>query len=113
MVVNYIHDRNAGDVARFEERLTVRVDDGVVGVDLSVDELLHDVRDVPISLGKEFGELLLIFQLVCRHRADAVVRLDDNGPAYLFYEFAAAFLVAYHVEARGGYPGAAVVFLHT
>ena len=111
-VVDDVHDGDAGDVARFEQRLAPGVDDGVIGIDLAVDKLLHDIGEAAVARGQEGVELLLVFQLIGSHGADAVVRLDDDRPAHLLDKGAAARRVADHMEARGGDPGAAVIFLH-
>ena len=45
VVVDDIHDGHGADVAGLKDGVAGGVDDGVVAVDLGVDELLHDVGD--------------------------------------------------------------------
>ena len=61
VVVHNVHDGDGRDIACLENGLTLRVDDRVVGIDLCVDELLHDVAHIRFLLCEKFPKVAVIF----------------------------------------------------
>ena len=115
VVVHDVHDGHRADVARLKDGVAAAVDDGIVAVDLGVDELLHDVGDVGMVgalVGQEGAQLLVIGELVGVGRADTVVRLDDDRVAHLVDELFTALEIVHHVVAGGGDAGLLIILLH-
>jgi len=89
------------------------VDNGVVGVDGGVDELLHDVGHVLGIVLHEMDQVLITLDLVGAGGAHAVVGLGHGGIAHRLQKGAAALQVIHQVVAGGGDAGLGVELLHS
>ena len=113
VVVDDVHDGKGRHIAGFKHGLAMGIDDGVIAVDLGVDELLHDVAHIRLALGvQKPAKAALVRQLVGVRRAHAVVRLDHHGIPHRFDKGAAAVEIVHDVVARHGDARLFVVFLH-
>ena len=110
--VDNIHNGDGGNVARLKDGVALGVDNGVVGVDLGVDKLLHNVGHVGVSGLQKLVQLLDVRQLVGVGGPHAVVGLDHHRPAHLLDEGHAVFPVVHHVIPGGGDAGSLVKLLH-
>ena len=84
IVQHAVHHRRI-DGHGLKQRLPSRVEHGVVGTDIALDELLHDIGHQRKAL-IERVQLRVIAELPGVVGADAVVRLDDHGIADLPHE---------------------------
>ena len=107
-----VHDGWRPGRRRLEERLGVRVEDGIVGEDLAVDEFLHDVRHRLRLRRVEVREFIVAVELVGIAGADAVVRLDDDRVADHVREVAACLERRDLVQARRRHACLCIVRLH-
>ena len=115
VVVDDVHDGHRADVARLKDGVAATVDDGIVAVDLGMDELLHDVGEVGVIgalVEQEALQLLIAGQLMGIGGTHTVVRLDHHRIAHLVDELPAAFQVVHHVVTGGGDAGLLVILLH-
>ena len=109
--VHDVHDGQGRDIAGLEQHLPLGVHDAVEGLDIAVDELLHDVYGV-VLIADEPLDVLVGLQLVGVAGAHAAVRLDHHGIAHGVGKFQRVLQPLYQMIPGGGDTGLGVILLH-
>ena len=111
-LVDHIHDGAGGYVARFKKNIPLGINNGIIGADLTIDKLLHDIDNPFVTLLIERRKLLVIRNLEIMGGTHAVIRLCHNGIAGLGNKAAAALHAFHKGIARDCKPCLSVCFLH-
>ena len=112
VIVHHFHQVGEGDIAGFEDGVTVGVDDGIIGVHLCVDELFHDIGNFLIVSIDEVHQIFIAAELIGGSSAHAVIRLHHHGIADLVQKCAAAVQIVHHVIAGHGDARLFVISFH-
>ena len=109
--IHDVHDGQGRDIAGLEQHLPLGVHDAVEGLDIAVDELLHDVHGV-VLIVDEPPDILVGLQLVGVAGTHAAVRLDHHGIAHGVGKFQRVLQPFYQMIPGGGDTGLSVILLH-
>ncbi len=112
-VIYDIHDGVGSDIAGLKHRITIRVNDGIVGIYFGIDKFFHNIGDAGQLSHKEALQFFVVFKLISMAGAYAVVRLCDNRITGVGNEFLAGFQRVSHTIAGNGNAGFLIVFLHS
>ena len=109
--IHDVHDGQGRDIAGLEQHLSLGIHDAVEGLDIAVDELLHDVHGV-VLIADEPPDVLVGLQLVGVAGAHAAVRLDHHGIAHGVGKFQRVLQPLHQMIPGGGDTGLGVVLFH-
>ena len=109
--IHDVHDGQGRDIAGLEQHLPLGVHDAVEGLDIAVDELLHDVYGVVLIADKP-PDVLVGLQLVGIAGTHAAVRLDHHGIAHGVGKFQGVLQPLHQMIPGGGDTGLGVILLH-
>ena len=83
VIVYDVHDGDRSYVAGLEDGVSFGIDDGIVGVDLCIDELFHDKQDICRFFNEKLFQIAIAFQAPGHGCAYTVIRFNDNRITYL------------------------------
>ena len=110
-IVDNVHQRAWGHIAGLKQGFPPGVHNGVIGLDIAVDKLLHDVNIVILVVDEEV-KLLIVMRLVGVVGAHAVVRLDHHGIPNLLREGGGILIALHQMIPGSGQACLGIIGLH-
>ena len=111
-IVHHVHEGPRRHISRLKQGIALGVDDGVVGIHLAVDVLLHDVGCIRPLLREKALHLAVVGDPEGVGGPHPVVRLCHHRVSHLVGEVQALLQGVHHVVAGGGNPRLLIVFFH-
>ena len=111
VVVDDVHNGFGGDIAALKQGLALGIHNGIEGLHVASDVLLHDVHPVVLVVHEE-RQVFVRGELVGVVGPHAVVRLDHHGVAHGVGEVQGVLRPLHNVPSGCGQTGLGIVFLH-